>query len=349
MAGRLGVALVGPGEMGRFHARTLAERLPEARLAAVAGGAGPSAHRLAEELGVAAWSADPAEVIGRADVDAVVIASPDTTHAGLIRLAAAAGKHVFCEKPLALDLAETDAALAAVRAAGVKLQLGFQRRFDEGFRSAKRLIGEGGIGPARFVHSRTRDPVLNLDPASLEASSRIFHSTGVHDFDVVRFLSGAEVEEVYALGAALVAPVVADAGQIDHAVLSLTLSTGALASIDLSWQAVYGYDVSAEVLGSEGAVRVGAGQATPLVHLAREGERRDHPSGYLQRFGAAYEAELRAFVRCVLDDGAPEVTGEDGRAATAIALAATRSLATGAPVRVREVEAESGWTGWTHR
>ncbi len=338
MARMLKVAVLGAGKIGRFHAQTLARKIPHAQLAVVVDVSEKYAQEVSEAVGAPRWSTHPAEVIGDPTIGAVVIATPDGTHADLITSAAVAGKHVFCEKPIALDPAEIDAALAAVRAAGVKLQIGFQRRFDSGYARARQLIQEGRIGNVQMVQSRTRDPQLDVRPEALRDSSGLFHSTAVHDFDVVRFLSGAEVEEVYAVGAALVDPMVDQLGKVDTAVATLRLSNGAVGSVDISLQSSYGYDVRAEVLGSEGGVQVSLDRETPVLHLTRQGACHDYPYWYLDRFGAAYEAELRTFVECVLADAAPPVTGEDGRAATVIAIAANRSLSTGLPVRVADVE-----------
>ena len=296
MARTLNVAVLGAGKIGRFHADTLSRKVSGSRLAAVVDVWEQSARGGSEATGAPRWATEPDEIIRDPAIDAVVIATPDGTHAGLIRSAAAGGKHVFCEKPIALDPFEIDAALSSVRAAGVKLQIGFQRRFDSGYVRAKQLIDEGRIGSIHMVQSRTRDPQLDLSPGALGSSSGLFHSTAVHDFDVIRFLSGAEVEEVYAAGAALVDPVVAQLGKIDTAVATLRLSNGALASVDISLQSVYGYDVRAEVLGSEGSVKIAVDQETPVLHLSRQGACHDYPYWYLDRFGRAYEEEIRAFV-----------------------------------------------------
>lgn len=334
MTASLRVALFGASAIGRFHAHTLAYKIPDATLAAVVDMREEKARQLAESARAPKWTTDPAEVMGDPEIHAVVIATPDGTHAPLTAMAAAAGKHVFCEKPIGLDLPEIDAALGAVTRAGMKLQIGFQRRFDSGYVRARRLIDEGRIGKIHMVQSRSRDPRPNLNPEALQAWSGLFQNMAVHDFDVIRFLSGAEVREIYAVAAALVDPAVAEAGKTDTAAVTMRLSTGAIATLDLSRQDLYGHDVRAEVLGSEGSVRIELEQQTPLLHLTPEGVRHDYPYGFLDRFAPAYEEEMRAFVECALADTQPQVTGEDGRAATVLAIAANQSVATGLPVKL---------------
>lgn len=340
MPQRLRVGLLGAGHIGRFHAQTLAFKAPGAELAVIADVAEAAARELAEATRAPRWSADPQEVLADPAIDAVVIATPGPTHAALMAQAAAAGKHIFCEKPIALELPEIDAALAAVRQAGVTLQIGFQRRFDPGHVRAKAMIDAGAIGHVHLLHSRTRDP--HLPPVEyLRGCGGLFRDTSVHDFDVVRWLAGSEVAELYAAGDVLIDPRVREAGDIDTATILLKMENGALATIDSSRQAVYGYDVRAEVFGAEGSLEVAQFHHTPVVHRSRGGVCHDHLYWYLERFGAAYEEELRAFVACARDGTPPRVTGEDGRRATLLGLAALRSLATGQPVRPADVERES--------
>lgn len=333
MAGRLRVGLFGAGAMGQFHARTLALKTPGAEIAAIVDVMAPAAEWLATETGAARWGTDPDLILDDRAIDAVVIVTPGPTHVGLIRRAAAAGKQIFCEKPLSLDVAECDAAIAAARRVGVRLQMGFQRRFDAGYRRAKAMIEAGELGTLQIIHSRTRDP----EPPRLEylrACGGLFADTAVHDFDAIRYLAGAEVETVYAVSAVRVDPAVIDAGDIDSGVITLTLANGVIATVDVSRQAVYGYDVRAEVFGTAGDVEIARPALTPLVHRSRAGVAHDHVRRFLDLFGAAYEAEIAAFVAAIRDDTPAQVTGEDGRWATILGLAAKESLATGRPVRV---------------
>lgn len=333
MAARVRVGLFGAGRIGRFHAATIARGIVGATLGAIVDAVPAAAEALAGEMGAERWGGDPALILDDPAIDAVVIASPGPTHVGIIREAAARGKPIFCEKPLSLDLAECDAALAATRAAGVPLQMGFQRRFDAAYVRAKALIEAGELGTLQTIHSRTRDP----EPpplAYLESCGGLFRDTAVHDLDAIRFLAGGEVTRVYAVAAARVDPGVIAAGDIDSGVVTLTLDNGVIATVDISRQAIYGYDVRAEVFGTNGAVEIAHPQMTHLVHRSRLGVAHDHVRQFLDLFGDAYAEELLAFVACVRDGTPPRVTGEDGRWATVLAEAAQRSLDTGAAVEV---------------
>lgn len=334
MTGRVvNVALIGAGEMGQFHAETLAQRLPDARLAAVVDPARPDAER-------AAALADGAFVAARADdvlcneaIDAVVIAAPTRFHGSLIAEAARHGKHVFCEKPIALTLEEACAALDAVAASGVKLQMGFQRRFDEGYVRARRAVERGDIGAIELLSSTTRDPEPPA-PGYLESCGGAFLDTAIHDFDSIRFLSGGEVVEVYAAGATLVTPDRRGPFDIDTLVTVLRLESGALATVTNSLRTAYGYEAGAEVFGSKGKLVIGAGLDAGVEAYGPHGVATAYPRSYRERFGAAYRAELADFVRCVIEDAAPKVNGDDGMQALKIALAATRSQREGCLVRV---------------
>jgi myo-inositol 2-dehydrogenase/D-chiro-inositol 1-dehydrogenase len=333
MVATVRLGLFGAGRIGQFHAATIAHKSAGVALGAIVDAVPAAAERLATATGTANWGTDPEVILGDPAIDAVVIASPGPTHAGLIRAAAARGKPIFCEKPLSLDLAECDAAIAAAREARVPLQLGFQRRFDAGYVRAKALIDAGELGTLQTLHSRTRDP----QPPPIEylrTCGGLFRDTAVHDLDAIRFLAGGNVTRVYAVAAARVDPGVIEVGDIDSGLVVLTLDNGVIATVDISRQAIYGYDVRAEVFGTNGAVEIANPAMTHVVHRSRAGVAHDHVHHFLDLFGAAYEAEIRAFVACVRDGTTPRVTGEDGRWATVLAEAAQRSLERGEPVDV---------------
>jgi myo-inositol 2-dehydrogenase/D-chiro-inositol 1-dehydrogenase len=335
----LGVGLIGAGKIGQVHARNLAGRLDGARLAAVADPVPAAAGAVADRLGDGAVYAAPEELLADPAVEAVVIASPTPTHAPLIRAAAAAGKHVFCEKPIAPDLAAIDAALEAVARVGVTLQVGFQRRFDRSFRKARELIAAGRIGRPRMVRVTSRDPRPAPIPY-LRESGGLFMDMTIHDFDMARFLIADEVEEVTATGAVLVDPAIgAEANDVDTAVVTLRFAGGALGVIDNCRQAAYGYDQRAEVLGSDGAVIVGNEEPDRTTLLTADGARSANPRPwFMERYADAYAAELQAFVDAVRTGRPAEVDGHDGRAPVAIALAAHRSALERRPVLVASVE-----------
>jgi myo-inositol 2-dehydrogenase / D-chiro-inositol 1-dehydrogenase len=333
------VGLIGAGRMGSFHAETLASRLPGTRLAAVADPAPGAAQRLADPLGCPQALTDPGLLLAGPAIDAVVIATPARTHAGLVEAAARAGKAVYCEKPMALTLADADRAIAAARQGGVPLQVGFNRRYDAGFRAAHDAITAGGIGTPQLLRSLTRDPKL-ADPAPIPPWT-IFTETLIHDFDALRYLNpGAEPVEVFALADALIRPDYADRGLLDTAVVTVRFDNGALATAEASFQAVYGYDVRGEVFGSAGLLTMGDLRRTHLTSYGPHGMAADCVTYDQDLFRDAYIAELADFTDCVRTGRAPAVTGEDARAALSIARAAIRSVTTGSPVRIDDLKDE---------
>ncbi len=329
----VGVALVGAGRMGAFHAETLARRLPGARLAAVADAAPGAAERLAGALGADRAYTDAAQLWDDPAVDAVVIAAPARSHADLVVASAAAGRHVFCEKPMAVTLPDADRAIDAARSSGVVLQVGFNRRFAADWRAARALLDAGTLGTPRLLRSLTRDPG-GFDPARVLPDT-IFLETLIHDFDTLRYLNpGAEAVEVHAVADALVEPAWRDRGLLDTAVVTVRFDNGAMAVAEACFEAAYGYDVRGEVLGSGGMVTLGDGRRSGLAFSGPAGRLVETVRGDQELFPGAYTAELAAFVEAVRTGSPAPVTGEDARAALAIALAAAESVRTGRPVRV---------------
>jgi myo-inositol 2-dehydrogenase/D-chiro-inositol 1-dehydrogenase len=331
----VGVAVIGVGLIGAYHADNLAHRVPGARLIGIADPLPGVAEALAARLGCRG-TRDYEELIDDSEVNAVVIAAPPRHHAEAIVAAAQAGKAVFCEKPIAHELADADTAIRATRAAGVLFQIGFQRRFDRAFRHAHEQIAAGEIGNIHLLRSLTRDPAL--DQPERVPPFGIFRDTMVHDFDVLRFLGGgAEPEEVFAVADALILPDWKARGLLDTAVVTLRLDSGAFATAEASFQAVYGYDVRAEVFGSAGMLRIGDQSPINVVRHDVIGSTQPRPHWFVDLFDQAYVAELAHFVDCVRSARRPDCTGEDGRAALVIALAAIRSVESGRPVRIAEV------------
>jgi len=332
----VGVALIGSGRMGSFHGETLARRLPAARLVAVADPAPGAAARLADALGADRGYTDPAEAFTDPAVDAVVIAAPARFHAGLVVAAAGAGKGVFCEKPMALTLADADRAIDAARAAGVVLQVGFNRRFAADWAAARALLDDGRLGTPRLLRSVTRDPG-GFDPSRVSPNT-IFNETLIHDFDALRFLNpGAEAVEVYATADALVEPGWADRGLLDTAVVVVRFDNGARGVAEACFEAAYGYDVRGEAFGSGGMASMGDGRRTGMAFSGAAGRAVETVRSDQELLADAYVAELAAFVDAVRAGGPVAVGGEDARAALAIALAAAESARAGRPVRIDEV------------
>ncbi|MCW2554057.1 MAG: dehydrogenase [Mycobacterium sp.] len=316
MPDQLRFGLIGTGWIGRFHAQTLASRLPNTTLVAVAD---PNLEA-AQAIGAPRAYSDPLALIADPDVDAVAISSPAATHTDLVVAAALAGKHVFCEKPMALTLADADRAIQAADDAGVALQVGFNRRFDSDFAAAHDAIVAGSIGTPQMLRSLTRDPGISADVAARVKPWTIFNETLIHDFDTLCWLNpGARVTEVYAQADALVHPQYATGGYLDTSVVQLRFDNGAFATAEASFQAVYGYDVRGEVFGSEGVVLAGR---TPDNAAKLNTE----------LFAQAYAAQFEDFATHVLAGTAPAVTGHDARIALEIALAAAESVRTGAAV-----------------
>jgi myo-inositol 2-dehydrogenase / D-chiro-inositol 1-dehydrogenase len=332
----IGLALIGSGRMGAYHGATLAWRLPGARLAAVADPAPGAAEKLAGVLGAGAAYTDPGQAFADPAVHAVVIAAPARFHADLIVAAAGAGKAVFCEKPAALNLADLDRAIDAVRAGGVPLQVGFNRRFAPDWAAARALLDDGTLGTPRLIRSVTRDPG-GFDPSRVPPGT-IFNETLIHDFDALRFLNpGAEAVEVYAIADALVEPDWRDRGLLDTAVITVKFDNGAVGVAEACFEAKYGYDVRGEVFGSGGMATMGDGRRTGMVFSGPAGRAVDTARSDQELLASAYVGELAAFVEAVRGGMPAPVGGEDARAALAIALAAAQSVREGRPVRIEEV------------
>ena len=331
------VGLVGAGRIGRVHAENLAYRIPEANLVAVSDVFVEAAEKLAAELQIPAVYKDHRVILDDDSVDAVLICSSTDTHAQLIEEAAEAGKQIFCEKPIAHDLAEIDQALAAADRAGVKLMIGFNRRFDPNFARVREVVAAGEIGEPHILRIMSRDPAP--PPIDyIKVSGGLFLDMTIHDFDMARFLVGAEVEAVYAVGGVMVDPAIGAAGDIDTALITLHFENGVMGSIDNSRQAVYGYDQRVEVFGSKGAVS--ADNVYPNTAVISDAGRihRDLPLNFfMERYTQAYVNEIKAFVDCVLNDTPPPVNGLDGRIPVVMGLAAAKSLAEGRPVRLKEI------------
>lgn len=325
------VGLIGSGRIGSSHADLISRRVPGAELAAVADAFPAAAERLSAALGVPALS--PEELIAEETIDAVVIAATTTAHAELIVAAAGAGKAVFCEKPMALSLEEADRAIAAADAAGVPLQVGFNRRFSADFAAAHEAIVAGRIGTPQLMRSLTRDPGL-ADPAAVPPWT-VFLLTLIHDFDTLLWLNpGAEPVEVYAVADALVAPDYKDRGLLDTAVVVIRFDNGAIATAEANFSASYGYDVRGEVFGSAGMVSAGDTRLSSMTLHTADGRVTPTVRGDVALFSDAYTAEFVEFVDAVRERREPAVTGRDARRALSIALACIESVQSGGPVKV---------------
>ncbi len=336
---KLYFGIIGAGRIGRVHAETLAFRLPQAGIAAVADVNREAAEALAEHCGIPRVAASAAEIFADPDIGAVLICSSTDTHAGLIEQAAKAGKHIFCEKPVSLSLQNIDRALAAVEAAGVKLQVGFNRRFDSNFERVRQAVASGEIGTPYLMHIISRDPAP--PPFSyLGPSGGLFLDMMIHDFDMARFLMGDEVEEVYAAAGVMVDPAFSAAGDFDTAVVVLHFRSGAIGTIDNSRKATFGYDQRAEILGSKGKIATENRFPNQAAVSVADHVYSDPPLNFfMQRYTDSFALELQAFTHAVIEDRPTPVTGADSRVPVVMALAARKSQDEHRPVRLDEVDA----------
>jgi myo-inositol 2-dehydrogenase/D-chiro-inositol 1-dehydrogenase len=331
---RITVGLLGAGRIGQEHAKNLAA-LPQVEVAVVCDPRIEAAEAIRPLVRAREVTASPEQVVGRNDVDAIVICTPTDTHAALIEAAAEAGKAIFCEKPVALDLTITQRALATVAKKGVAFQIGFQRRFDTGYAEARRRIKGGELGRLDQFRTVGRDPAPP-PRAYLEKSGGLFLDQAIHEFDIARFLMG-EVAEVNAWGSVRFHPDAGELGDVDTATTLLRFASGALGVVENSRRAVYGYDMVTEVFGEHGKLVIQAEPKTPLRHYHKDGYNLDHYHFFMDRFGPAFRAELEVFFDAVRNGTPPSPGPADALESLKIALAATISLKEKRAVEITEV------------
>jgi myo-inositol 2-dehydrogenase/D-chiro-inositol 1-dehydrogenase len=333
----LTLGLLGAGRIGHIHGRNAAAH-PHVRLAAVADANATAAEALAAGTGAAVASVH--EILADDAIGAVLICTPTDSHAELIERAARAGKAVFCEKPVSLDLARTKACLKVVDETNGRLMVGFNRRFDPSFADLRRRIGEGEIGDVELVTILSRDPAP--PPVGyIKSSGGLFRDMMIHDFDMARFLLGEEPVEVHAAAACLVDPAIGEVGDVDTAAVLLKTASGKIAEISNSRRATYGYDQRIEVHGSLGLLAAGNRRATTVERATAEGYLRNPALNFfLERYVDAYRIELDAFVTGVLDGAALVPSGKDGLMAQRLADAATEAVSSGVAVRLGQPETE---------
>jgi myo-inositol 2-dehydrogenase/D-chiro-inositol 1-dehydrogenase len=329
------VAVIGVGRMGLTHAENLAHRVQGVRLVAVTTSKTERADEARRRCGDVAVYPDLEALLASGGLDAVVISSSTSAHADNVEVCATAGLHIFCEKPLALTLADCDRAIAAAAKANVKLMLGHVRQFDAGHVEAKRLIEAGAIGKPLVFRAISGDvdppPPSFADP---NVSGGLILDAMYHDLYLSRWLMADEVTRAYAEGGALVDPAIGDVGDVDNAVVTLRFAGGAMGTLFVSRTTRYGHDLRVEVIGDEGAVQIGRFRQTPLRLLDRQGVHHDMARTTPERLGEAFVTELRAFVDCVVSGTAPPVSGHDSRATVAVGIAATQAMHEGRPVDI---------------
>lgn len=335
---KIKIGVIGTGRIGKVHVATLTQNVTEAEVIAVADANYKCAKELADKYNIPTATDDYKEVINHPEIEAVVICSPTDTHSAYIIEAAAAKKHIFCEKPIDLTLESVQKAIDAVKDANVKMMVGFNRRFDPNFQKVKEMVVEGKIGDPHILKITSRDPAP--PPAEYTAvSGGIFLDMTIHDFDMARYIVGSEVVEVYAKAAVLIDPEIGKAGDVDTAVISLTFANGAIGVIDNSRKAVYGYDQRLEIFGSKGMVNADNNFPENHRYYADDGVHASLPLNFfMDRYTESYANEMRAFCDLLRNDCSEyEISGEDGLVSVAIGLAARKSHLEGRPVKISEI------------
>jgi inositol 2-dehydrogenase len=337
---RLNVGVIGLGRLGRVYARDLAGRIPETKLVAVADLLGDLAKDIAEEFDVPKAYTDAQALIDDTNVEAIVIVTPTHVHREHVIAAAKSRKPTFCEKPPALSLAEVAEMKSAIEMSGVFFQMGLMRRFDAGYAAAKQAIDGGRIGMPLVFKATSRDPFRpSLEYANPASSGGMLIDMGIHDFDLARWFMG-DVKTVSAIGATIAYPELATVGDIDNAIASLTFTSGKLGVVDLTRSGIYGYDISTEILGLEGTIRIGYLRETPIVVMTKaHGVSHDTVPYFMERFRDAYANQLQNFAQNVLQDRPASITIDDGMEALRVGVAATRARENGGTVTVAEIRA----------
>ncbi len=328
------IGIIGAGRIGRLHGENIINNVPNSDIRWVCDRYAENLGDWCSSIGVKNHSKDYRDVINDPDVEAVLICSSTNTHARFCIEAAQKGKHIFCEKPVDLDIERIKLVENAVEKAGVKLQVGFNRRYDHNFCRARKLIEEGKIGRPHVIKITSRDP----EPPHAEyvkVSGGIFLDMSIHDFDMARFICGSEVKEVYAKGTVLIDEKIGKAGDVDTAAVLLAFENGAIGIIDNSRKAVYGYDQRIEAFGSDGCIEVANDFPNTAVLSNNEAVYRDKPKYFfLERYRQSYIDEIKSFVNCIVNDKKPEVTIKDGLNSLIIGLAAKKSWQEGKCIKI---------------
>ncbi|HMB81443.1 MAG TPA: Gfo/Idh/MocA family oxidoreductase [Vicinamibacterales bacterium] len=334
---KLAIGLMGAGRLGRVYARDLATRIAETKLVAIADPAGSLAADVAAEFDVPKHYTDPLALIDDPAVDALVIVSPTDTHRELVIAAAARKKPTFCEKPPSIAMDAAEEMRQAITASGMFFQMGFMRRFDAGYASAKKQIEEGRIGMPLVFKATSRDPFRpSLEYANPKSSGGMLLDMGIHDFDLARWFMG-DVRSVATIGATIAYPELATVGDIDNAITSLTFASGKLGVVDLTRSGIYGYDITTEILGLEGTIRIGYLRETPVMLMTKNSVAHDVVPYFMERFRDAYTTQLQNFAQNVLHERPAPITIVDGLEALRIGVAATRAHETGRTVVVSAI------------
>ncbi|UCE06767.1 MAG: inositol 2-dehydrogenase [bacterium] len=337
MIKKLNVGAIGLGRLGRVYAIDLAQRVPNANLIAVADLQDGLAESFAKEFNVPKWYKTHHDLIADKEVDAVAVITSTSTHREVVVDVAKSGKAIFCEKPISISLAEANEMLKNIERMGVFFQMGFQRRFDRGYLEARKKIEAGVIGTPVLLTSTSRDPfrppVEFCDP---KVSGGLIADMGIHDFDVGKMFMG-DIKSVYAVGGALAYPELKPIGDIDNAIVNMYFENGTVGVVHLSRNAVFGYDIRAEIWGTKGSIQIGYFRETPIFVMTKQGITHDVVPHFMERFENAYLAQIQDFVNNVLQDKVPTISASDGVDALVVSLAATKSFKENRPVEIKEI------------
>lgn len=336
---KLGICLIGCGRAGMIHARNYKNKVENARMVACVDAVEAAAKAAAEEMGITKYYTDYHEILNDPEVDAVVVVAPTDLHKQIVIDCAAAGKHIFCEKPMAMTVEECDEMIEACDKAGVKLQIGFMRRFDASFREAKRLVESGAIGELVQIHSNTRGPSKPRPwMYDIKMSNGILAEVNSHDIDAVRWIANSDIESVYAVAGNFRNPEAKEQypDYYDSVLMNGTLKNGVHFCIDGAAYVQYGYDSKMEIIGTKGKINVGRSDKE-FVHCTtvENGTTTPFINSWMTLFIDAYLAEDTSFVNAVLNDTPVEVSGVDGRMAVATVEAGNCSITEKKIVTVR--------------
>ncbi|HEX9973271.1 MAG TPA: inositol 2-dehydrogenase [bacterium] len=332
---RFGV--IGVGRIGKIHAENLVNRIAATEVVAVSDVISTEVAKVAKQLNIPNTFSDYNEILKHPDIDAIAICSPTPTHFDIILQAAATGKDIFCEKPIELSIEKIIKINETVEKHGVKMMVGFNRRFDPNFLKVYEMVTAGKVGEPHVLRITSRDPAPPPEQY-IRASGGLFLDMTIHDFDMARYLMNSEVTEVFARATVLVDPVFEKAGDWDTAIVMLTFENGALCAIDNSRQAVYGYDQRVEVFGSEGMMTVKNNTPDNHIFLDRKGVHSALPLNFfMHRYTESYLNEMQVFVESIKNNTQPPVTGKDGLAAVVVGLAAMKSVKENRPVKINEI------------
>jgi myo-inositol 2-dehydrogenase/D-chiro-inositol 1-dehydrogenase len=337
MGKKLKVGIIGAGRIGKVHTLSIMNYIPEVEIKAISDIYFDAAKEWAEQNGIPVATADYKEILNDPEIDAVLVCSSTDTHSQISVEAAKAGKHIFCEKPVDLTIPKVEAVIEAAKEAGVKLQIGFNRRFDHNFRKVRELIKDGTLGDIHILKITSRDP----EPPSAQyaaASGGMFMDMTIHDFDMARFMMGSEPTEIYVASACLVDPAIGEAGDVDTAIITIRFENGGLCVIDNSRKAVYGYDQRVEAFGSKGKAEISNDTPSTAVWSTAEGVFGEKPKYFfLERYMDSFADEMKQFMAAIINDTETPVVGFDGLQPIKMGLAAKKSVLEGRPVKLSEI------------